>query len=93
MKSFVIDGDNVNNLDGLYDEIERVICPEFPFGRNLDALNDAFVGGLSEKGIAYDEPAEIKWIKSDESKKQLGDEQFQEIIEIIEGHGHYLSLE
>jgi len=92
MKSFIIDGNNFSDLNGFYDEIERVICPGFAFGRNLDALNDAFVGGLSEDGIELNEPASIEWVKSANSEEQLGSEQFDQIVEIIKGQGHQLTL-
>lgn len=92
MKSFTIDGANFSDLGGFYDEVGQVICPGFSFGRNLDALNDAFFGGLSEEGVGADEPAVIDWLKSAKSEQDIGSEQFNQITEIIKNQGHRLIL-
>ena len=92
MKSFTIDGNNFSNLDGFYDEIQKVLCPGFEMGRNLDALNDVFVGGLSDEGIDFKEPATVNWTESSKSEKELGSEQFEQITKIIKEQGHQLTL-
>lgn len=47
VKEFVLDGRHMTSVDSFYDEVQRVLCPEFiGFGRNLDAFNDVLRGGL-----------------------------------------------
>jgi RNAse (barnase) inhibitor barstar len=60
-------------------------------GHSLDAFNDALVGGLSDDGIIYREPAEIVWLNSSKSKSELLND-FDEVKEMIEAHGHHLVL-
>ena len=92
MKLFELNGNNFDNLESFYDEVQQVLCPGFPFGRNLDALNDAFVGGLSTEGIEYYKPAMIVWKNSEKSKQEFGEELFIQILKMIQGHEHQLKL-
>lgn len=92
MKTFELEGTNFKDLNEFYDEVERVLCPGFPFGRNLDALNDALVGGLSEAGVEYNQPTTIVWKDSANSERELGEQLFTEIVKMMKGHGHQLSL-
>ncbi|MBL8537674.1 MAG: barstar family protein [Hyphomonadaceae bacterium] len=40
---YVIDGSRITSLETFYDEITRVVIPDYPWGRNLDAFNDMSV--------------------------------------------------
>ena len=42
--TFEIDGSNLANREGFYDEVSRVLIPGDDWGRNLDAFNDILRG-------------------------------------------------
>jgi RNAse (barnase) inhibitor barstar len=87
-KIFVINGDNFKNMDEFYDEIERVLTKglTWKIGRNLDAFNDVLRGGF--EAFEYEEPIKLVWRNAQESKKRLGESDFNELIEIILEHKH-----
>jgi len=67
-REIVIDGSRFDNLDGFFDEIERVLTENLTWriGRNMDAFNDLLRGGF---GIhEYGEPITIKWLYFTKSK-------------------------
>lgn len=45
MKTFIIDGNNFSDLEGFYDEIDKILTKdlEWKTGYNLDAYNDFLV--------------------------------------------------
>lgn len=59
---FTIDGRHFSTIAGFYDEVEQVFtCGlNWKIGRNLNAFNDIFCGGLGRH--EYGEPIHIKWI-------------------------------
>jgi len=69
-KQFTIDGTNFSTLNGVYDEVGKVLCPDFEWGRNLDAFNDILRGGIEEH--EYEEPIELVWKNSEKSRNDLG---------------------
>lgn len=77
----IIDGNNFHTLEGFYDEVEVKLAPDLGkgFGRNLNAYNDVLRGGFGLH--EYEEPLTIKWINSDKSRKDLGQ---QESIKYME---------
>lgn len=81
-KHFIIDGDRISNLDTFYDEIQRVLCPNFNyFGRNLDAFNDILRGGF---GTFDDfEPIILEFKNKSRIVNAIGLEIFKIIEEII----------
>ena len=72
MKQITIEGKNFTNLEGFYDEIERVLTKgyDWDFGRDLKAVKTILKGGM---GIHdYGDPIEITWKDADKSKNALG---------------------
>ena len=65
---YVIDGSRIKSLETFYDEISRVVVPEHPWGRNLDAFHDVLGGGFGTP----DEGFTLKWSNSSLSKEKLG---------------------
>lgn len=49
MKEFILDGNNFNDIDGFYNEIDRLLTKDLTWktGHNLDAFNDLLRGGFS----------------------------------------------
>ena len=43
---FTLDGARFDDLDGFWDEVERVLIPGKTWGRNLDAFSDVLDGGF-----------------------------------------------
>lgn len=78
MKSFLINGSTIHNLDDFYNQIEELFLKksDLNFWRNLDALADILSGWFWSFEIS--EPIEIIWEKFEESQKYL------ENIDIIE---------
>jgi ribonuclease inhibitor len=64
MSRIVIDGDRIDSLDDIYDEVERQLTLPY-FGRNLDALWDVLTREIEG-------PVEILWRESDVSRARLG---------------------
>jgi RNAse (barnase) inhibitor barstar len=87
-KTFVINGDNFKNMDEFYDEVERVLTKSLTWriGRNLNAFNDVLWGGFN--AFESGEPIKLVWRNAQESKKRLGESDFNELIEIILEHKH-----
>ena len=84
MKYYVIDGANFHDAKTYYDEVNRVLCPDFKeFGHNLDAFNDILSGGFGK--YEYGEEISLTWLNSDKSKSDLL-ELFQTLVEIINDH-------
>jgi ribonuclease inhibitor len=64
MSRIVLDGNIIDTLEDVYDEIERQLSLPY-FGRNLDALWDLLTRDV-------DGPVEIFWRESDASRARLG---------------------
>jgi ribonuclease inhibitor len=64
MSRIVINGDRIDSLDDIYDEVERQLTLPY-FGRNLDALWDVLTREIEG-------PVEILWRESDVSRARLG---------------------
>ena len=95
IKTFVLDGNKFDTLEGFYVEVERVLTKDLDWkiGRNLNALNDVLWGGFG--AFEYEEPIHIIWEHSGKSKSDLGypnnsegQTVFEIIIEIIKDHKH-----
>jgi RNAse (barnase) inhibitor barstar len=87
-QTIIINGDNFSDLESFYDEIDRVLTKDLDWqtGHNLNAFNDLLRGGFGV--YEYEEPVKIVWTKFSESKKRLGDELSDSILEIIGDHQH-----
>lgn len=71
-KKVIIDGSEFNNIEGFYNEIDRVLTKDLTWetGHNLNAFNDLLRGGF---GIhEYSEPITLIWENANKSKKDLG---------------------
>ncbi len=95
-KEIIIDGNNFNNIEEFYCEIDKVLTKdlEWKTGHNFDAFNDLLRGGF---GISEDgEPLIIKWKNYKKSKKDLGNDTILTLLEIINdfnNSGHQCKLE
>lgn len=69
-KKFILNGNKFDTLEGFYDEVGRILCPGFKWGRNLDAFNDILRGGFG--AFEYNESIELIWKNSSKSKSDLG---------------------
>ncbi|MEZ3434875.1 MAG: barstar family protein [Lachnospiraceae bacterium] len=95
MKTFTIDGNNFSDLEGFYDEIDKILTKdlEWKTGHNLDAYNDLLRGGF---GVHDEEPIVLKWLNYKKSKRELGDKLILSILEITldcNNSGHDCKLE
>ena len=71
-REIIINGNNFSDLDGFYDEAEKVLTKnlDWKIGKNLDAFNDVLRGGFGVH--EYEEPIKVIWKKSRKSKEDLG---------------------
>lgn len=83
MKIFILDGNNFNDINGFYDEIDKLLTKDLTWktGHNLDAFNDLLRGGFNV--FEFGEPITIRWINYNKSKKDLGDELILKLLEIM----------
>ena len=98
MKQIILDGNNFSNIEEFYDEIDRLLTKDLDWktGHNLNAFNDLLRGGFGVH--EYGEKLEITWINASKSRKDLGEDLFNTIVEIIldsddSGHDCHLSIE
>lgn len=92
----IIDGNNFSDLEGFYDEIDRLLTKDLGWktGHNFMAFNDLLRGGFGVH--EYGQPLKIKWLNYSKSKKELGDSTILTLLEIIldcDESGHQCSLE
>ena len=82
MKIFTIDGNNFSDLEGFYNEIDKILTKDLNWktGHNLDAYNDLLRGGFGVH--EYEEPIVLRWINYKKSKRELGDDLILTILEI-----------
>lgn len=96
MLEVVIDGNNFEDLEGFYCEIDKLLTKdlEWKTGHNLDAFNDLLRGGFGVH--EFGQSIVIKWINYDKSKKDLGNDIILTLLEIIcdfNDSGHNCKLE
>lgn len=96
MKTFILDGNNFSDMEGFYDEIDRLLTKDLKWqtGHNLDAFNDLLRGGFGVH--EYEEPITIRWVNYAKSKKDLGDETVLILLEIMldcKQSGHDVKVE
>lgn len=96
MLEVVIDGNNFNDLEGFYCEIDKLLTKDLGWktGHNYAAFDDLLRGGF---GVHEDgQPIRIKWINFDKSKKDIGNDVMLTLLEIIcdcDESGHDCKLE
>ena len=83
MKTFILDGNNFADMEGFYNEIDKLLTKNLQWktGHNLNAFNDLLRGGFDVH--EYSEPITIRWINYGKSKKDLGDEMVLILLEIM----------
>jgi RNAse (barnase) inhibitor barstar len=71
-KEFVLDGNNFNNLEEFYNEVDKLFTKNLTWktGHNFDAFNDLLCGGFGAH--EYGEPIKIKWINYQKSLVDFG---------------------
>ena len=95
MKQITIDGNNFSNEEEFYSEIDKLLTRDLSWktGHNLDAFNDILRGGFG-----VHDPGEeliITWVNAGKSRKELGEELFNMITDIIldsDNSGHECKL-
>ena len=87
-KTVTINGDNFRDLDTSYDGIDNVLTKdlEWQTGHNLNAFNDLLSGGFGV--YEYEEPIKLVWTNFSNSRKTLGQEVLDTLVEIIADHDH-----
>lgn len=87
-QTIIINGNKFTDVESFYDEIDRVLTKNLDWktGHNLNAFNDLLWGGFGV--YEYEEQVKITWTKFTESKKVLGNELSDILIEIIKDHEH-----
>lgn len=87
-QTIIITGNKFTDVESFYDEIDRVLTKNLDWktGHNLNAFNDLLWGGFGV--YEYEEQVKITWTKFTESKKVLGNELSDILIEIIKDHEH-----
>ena len=86
----VIEEGKVNSISDFHNEISRLLRLADWYGRNLDAFNDALRGGCGEV-----DPIDkiFVWKGHQKAKLALGENYFDEIIEIFRDEETNLRLE
>ena len=87
-QTITINGDNFSDLETFYDEIDNVLTKNLDgrIGHNLNAFNDLLRGGFGV--YEYEEPIKLVWTNFSYSKRVLGQELTDTLVEIITGHEH-----
>ena len=83
MKVFILDGNNFSDMEGFYNEIDKLLTKDLSWqtGHNLNAFDDLLSGGFGVH--EYNEPITIRWINFDKSKTALGEEMVLILLEIM----------
>lgn len=83
MKTLILDGNNFHDLQGFYDEIDKILTKNLTWrtGHNLDAFNDLLRGGFGVH--EYEEPILIQWVHYRKSKSDLGNETMLKLLEVF----------
>ncbi len=94
MKEFVLDAALFSDRQGFFDEMGRLLAPEIPAPKNLDALCDVLRGGFGP--TEYGQPLHITWKGFAKSRKDFDDRVLLSIIAVMlapdMGHDVKLSL-
>jgi RNAse (barnase) inhibitor barstar len=89
-KIIIIEGHNISHIEEFFDEIQRVLCPNFThFGRNWNALNDVLRGGFGVYDLGENIFLQVRF--KNYIKKHLG-ENFLNKFERIVGKNANVQL-
>lgn len=83
MRTFILDSNNFSDMEGFYNEIDRLLTKNLPWktGHNINAFHDLLCGGFNVH--EYNEPITIRWINYRKSKQDLGNETVLMILETM----------
>lgn len=97
-KKIIIDGNNFSDMEGFYDEIDRLITKDLDWktGHNLAAFNDLLWGGFGVHD--YEEPITLVWRNFAKSRSDFGREvtiaYLEDLIKRAHSNNHeYLTQE
>lgn len=76
-RTFILDGNDFDTLEGFYDVFGAIALPGVAWGRNLDAFDDALSGGVGQ----FESGDTIVWKNSRHSRECLG---YKETIRQLE---------
>lgn len=65
---YELDGKDFTTLEGLFDEVSRVLIPGADWGRNLDAFSDILQGGFGTPDSGF----VLRWKNAHLSRERLG---------------------
>ncbi len=87
-QTIIINGNNFSNIRTFYIEIDNVLTRNLIWktGHNLSAFNDLLWGGFGVH--EYEESIKLIWVNFSNSKKRLGEEFINNLIDIISDHEH-----
>jgi RNAse (barnase) inhibitor barstar len=82
-QTIIINGENIFDLESFYVEIDKVLTKNLDWhtGHNLNAFNDLLRGGFGV--YEYEEPVKIVWKSFSESKKRLGNDVAEKLLEVF----------
>lgn len=78
-----IDGQQITDLRGFYEEFSLKILGHHRWGKNLDALNDVLRGGFGTPPEGF----VLVWTNAALSRERLGADMFEQIVQTIRDHG------
>ncbi len=82
-KSFVLNVHGVKTVDDFFDEVQRVLCPDFKgFGRSWNAFNDVLRGGFGT--FEENESVEIVLQGTKKMRKHFPESQFRYLLKLLE---------
>lgn len=81
MKKIIIEGKNINNIETLYEEVNRVFMlhENWKIEKSLDAFNNMLYGSFAE--IKGKEKIQLIWKDIEQNQKMLG---FQTTLEFYQ---------
>ena len=89
MKTYIVDGRRVADVEGFYTELGRAVNgPDGYFGSNLDALVDCLRGGF---GTPEDEPFRFRITHAEDVRSALGPKLYAEVVDVFSTSGVPLS--
>ena len=87
-QTITINGENFSDSETFYDEIDKLLTKNLDWqtGHNLNAFSDLLRGGFGV--YEYEEPIKLVWTNFSNSKKTLGQELTDALVEIVTDHNH-----
>jgi len=81
MKEFVLDAELFSNKEEFLAQMGRLLAPELPAPKNLDALCDVLRGGFGP--TKYGEPLHITWKGFAKSRRDFDDRVLLSILVVM----------